>query len=416
MEDQNDVEVLDLEKTVQVPPLEQSQEMTIPTEKLESVQEPVVNSSINNMNDVKPEPIEEKTPRSLPNTPIDHTEEIKKYKKHNSYQSRMIKYAVFSILSILLIIISFTSYRLLIKETSTYTENAKVSYQVCLKENNYYQDKCIGENAEYVAAITDTIRADFNYSAVYQEKEVNHYSYYLKSQIQMKTDDENEREFLNKEKKLTSLKKIDLNGNVLNIVESVEIPFKKYNDYAQNYKNDYGLINNSNLIISLVVKEGNKETEVSSITIPLTKLSYNISKKEINNEVKTYEIKTNKMVKYLLTAGMILGGLLTIISFLNILRFLWKTRTKKSSYQKKLQQILNTYDRVIITLEDKNTIINNQEVYKVKSFLELLDVRDTIDKPILYYKVNDIKTEFYVQDIHKTYKFTMKESDFEDKK
>ena len=119
MEDQNDVEVLDLEKTVQVPPLEQSQEMTIPTEELESIQEPIVDSSINNMNDVKPEPIEEITPRSLPNTPIDHTEDIKKYKKHNSYQNRMIKYVVFSILSILLIIISFTSYRLFIKETST---------------------------------------------------------------------------------------------------------------------------------------------------------------------------------------------------------------------------------------------------------------------------------------------------------
>ncbi len=412
MEEQNDVEVLDLEKTSQVPPLEQP----LPTEELESVQESV-NSSINMPAETKSEPIVEEVPtKMISNTPIEHSDLIKNHTKHKSYQDRMIKYSVCSVLSVLLIIISYTSYRLLINKNSTYTENAKVTYQVCLKENNYYQDKCIGENAEYIAAITDTIRADFNYSAVYQEKEKNHYQYYIKSKMQMKTDDEDEREFLNKEKKLTSVKKIDLDGNVLNISESVEIPFKKYNDYAQNYKNDFGLINNSNLIITLVLKEGQKENEVSSITVPLTKISYNISKKEINNESKVYQIKSNQGLKYTLIAGMAIGILLTIISLLNMLKFLWKTRTKKSTYQKKLKQILNTYDRVIITLEDKTTIINDQEVYKVKSFLELLDVRDTIDKPILYYKVNDIKTEFYVQDIHKTYKFTMKESDYEDKK
>jgi len=91
---------------------------------------------------------------------------------------------------------------------------------------------------------------------------------------------------------------------------------------------------------------------------------------------------------------------------------------KETKYQKAVKKILNTYDRVIITLEDKNTIVNNDknDVYTVKSFLELLDVRDTIEKPILYYKVNSVKTEFYVQDTDKTYKYTMKESDFEEKK
>jgi len=106
---------------------------------------------------------------------------------------------------------------------------------------------------------------------------------------------------------------------------------------------------------------------------------------------------------------------LILYSVYDLGKFLFKMRRKESAYDKKLKQILNTYDRVIITLEDKNTVNPDQDVYTVKSFLELLDVRDTIDKPILYHKVNNIKSEFYVQDINKTYKFTMKESDFEEK-
>jgi len=42
----------------------------------------------------------------------------------------------------------------------------------------------------------------------------------------------------------------------------------------------------------------------------------------------------------------------------------------------------------------------------------LLDARDTLEKPIVYVRVNNVKSEFYVEDIDKVYKYTMKESDF----
>ena len=121
------------------------------------------------------------------------------------------------------------------------------------------------------------------------------------------------------------------------------------------------------------------------------------------------------ILKYILLLATFASLALVVFSSYKLLGFLWKTKGKTPAYQKKLNHILNTYDRVIVTLNDKSTIVNDQEIYKVQTFLELLDVRDTIDKPILYYKVNNIKSEFYVQDINKTYKFTLKESDFDSK-
>lgn len=346
--------------------------------------------------------------------PVEQTNSLSNYKKYNGYKDRMIRYSAFIILSLLLLLICLLLKSSLKNNTSTYSENSNVSYQVCLMENDYYKDRCIGEDLEYISSVTDVVRVSFDYTILSQTPMNKSYTYYIKSRLQMRTDDDLERELLNKEEKLLKNHVLKLNGNVATLSETVDIPFQKYNNYAQKYKNDYSLSSNGDLVVSLILKEKGQEKEISSITIPLTKLTYSITKKDMKEKVTEFVTESNNLVSTILLIGIILGIIFVIISFLLIILFLWKTRRKKSKYEKKLKQILNTYDRVIITIESKNTIINDQEVYKVKSFLELLDVRDTIEKPILYYKVNDIKSEFYVQDINKTYKFTLKESDFLD--
>ena len=108
--------------------------------------------------------------------------------------------------------------------------------------------------------------------------------YYIKSKLVIKTDDETEKELLKEEKKLTKVNKVKIDKNVLAISSSVEIPFEKYNKYANKYKSDFALINKSNLHISLVVIDGKDEEEVASLNIPLTKLTYSITKTELKNK------------------------------------------------------------------------------------------------------------------------------------
>lgn len=371
-------------------------------------------SSVELLDDFEPSESKVDSNRRLNFHSVEQTDSLSNYKKYNGYKDRIIRYCIFIVLSLLFLLICFLLKSLLKNNVSSYSENSNVSYQVCLMENDYYKNRCMGEDLEYISSVTDVVRVSFDYTILSQTAMNKNYTYYIKSKLQMRTDDDLERELLNKEEKLLKNQVLKLNGNVATLSETVDIPFQKYNNYAQKYKNDYSLSSNGDVVVSLIIKEKGQEREISSITIPLTKLTYNISKKEMKDKVTEFATESNNFVNTILLIGIILGIILVIISSLLIVLFLWKTRRKKSTYEKKLKQILNTYDRVIISLESKNTIINDQEVYKVKSFLELLDVRDTIEKPILYYKVNDIKSEFYVQDIHKTYKFTLKESDFED--
>ena len=83
----------------------------------------------------------------------------------------------------------------------------------------------------------------------------------------------------------------------------------------------------------------------------------------------------------------------------------------KSSYEQKLSQILRDYDRLIVIARNGYVSADEKQIVKVESFEELLDARETLQKPIIYYKVNDVKSEFMVEDDDKLYKFVLKEAD-----
>ena len=333
-------------------------------------------------------------------------------KKYVGYKSRLIMHLLFPILSTILILALLFIYAN-ISITSSFQEKSYINYFVCLSENEYYSESCLGENVEYIAAITDTIRATFDYSASYAEKDDRTFEYFIRADLLIRTIGEPEKTLLSKEKKLTDIKDSHSSGNVVTVLESIEIPFQEYNEYAQKYKNDYSLLSNSSLTVSLVEHKEDNDRVISSFEIPLTKSTFSIEKEEMKTHQQFYVVdalKTRRNI-ILVIAGLLL--LISIFTWIRFVRFLSSTMVHESEYNKKLKKILNTYDRVIITLNEDKKVSFSDNVYKVNSFLELLDVRDTIDKPILYYKVNNVKTEFYVEDGDKLYNYTMKEADID---
>ena len=332
--------------------------------------------------------------------------------RYVGYKSRLVKYVIISFIALAMLVLAVITY-FSINITSSYREKSSINYQVCLSENEYYSTSCIGENVEYLTAISDTIKIDYNYSAVYEQQAARTFKYYVKTNLLVKTISEPEKELLSKEKEITDVKEVKSEGIVINTIESVDIPFQEYNGYAQKYKNDFSILSNCDLIVSLVERDEGKDRVISSVTIPLTKSTYNITKNELKEHVMTYEVPALKAKRDMVLIAVAVAIVINIIVWIKLIRFLSATTVHDSEYEKKLKKILNTYDRVIVTLNDRKRIDFNQQIYPVDSFTELLDVRDTIDKPILYYKVNSIKTEFYVQDVDKIYKYTMKEADFD---
>ena len=53
----------------------------------------------------------------------------------------------------------------------------------------------------------------------------------------------------------------------------------------------------------------------------------------------------------------------------------------------------------------------DKNVVKVESFGELLDASEIVCKPIIFSKINNVKSEFIVEDDDKVYKFLLKDLD-----
>ena len=109
------------------------------------------------------------------------------------------------------------------------------------------------------------------------------------------------------------------------------------------------------------------------------------------------------------------SSLLTIISLVLIYRttsLVLKVTNNKSEYEETVDNILKEYDSIIVVSQDGYEDIVGREIIKVDSFDELVKVKDNIDKPIIFSKINNVKCEFIVEDEKLLYKYVLKEADF----
>ena len=88
-------------------------------------------------------------------------------------------------------------------------------------------------------------------------------------------------------------------------------------------------------------------------------------------------------------------------------------RTKKTIYDQFVEKILNEYDRLIVeNTTGPDTKTNN--IIKISKFEELLDVRDNLKLPIMYYIVaKHTKCYFYIKHNRDLYLMTVKAADLE---
>ena len=98
---------------------------------------------------------------------------------------------------------------------------------------------------------------------------------------------------------------------------------------------------------------------------------------------------------------------------IRLVRLVKTTFKRKSKYEIELERILKNYGNDIVNVKDY-VDDDTKSIIKVESFEELIDAAKIISKPILYSKINDIKSEFVVEDEDKVYKYILKDADLED--
>jgi len=312
-------------------------------------------------------------------------------------------------------------------EDINYYEKSNLDYRVYLKENEFYENDYLGKDMLYVASIIDHIDLDFNYNFQI-DKNIDLESTYKIIGKLVITDLEGKKSFFEKEYELLEEKKVIVeDNNYYNIVEKLSLDYDYYNDLANRFKSSYGVDSKSNLIVYLKINNKNVELEQEFslndnrdmvIAIPLSERSITIQMdyKEINESNKIIKkpgyILNNNLVLLIKT---IVTVILSAIILFVIIKLLLVFNRKKSVYDKTVRKILNEYDRLIVETEFFPDL-SKLTVIKIKKFQELLDVRDNLKLPIMYYNVTSHqKCYFYIKDNNDLYLHTIKSIDLEGK-
>lgn len=342
-----------------------------------------------------------------------------KRKIYFSYNFRLIMSGLLCIFFLVLSIILICNSMDVIKEENvTYHENGTIDYKICLKENTFYESSCIDKDMSYVASLIKSIPLTFQYNFK-ANKEVN-----LDSKYEVKADlvisnSEDLTTYFKKTYVLVPLTKVKSETSNYSIIDrNVDIDYDYYNNIANEFKSQYGVDVKSSLNVSFVVY--NKSSEVylnpstTTISIPLSQKSISV---KINSSTTTNN-NNQKFIKYVYSLTniiyLVLGVVCVIFSILFIIRYLrlfCKRFIKKSDYDKYISKILKEYDRLIVEtsslpkLSDYNVIV-------IKKFAELLDVRDNLRLPIMYYNViSHQKCHLYILKDNNLYLLTLKAVD-----
>ena len=349
--------------------------------------------------------------------------------KYESFENKLIKQIILMVFTLILSLgMIYYALNNTNKESISYTQNGNVDYKVCLKENNFYSQNCLDKNMSYVSSLIKNVGLTFNYD-LNTSKQLNVKTEYEVTAKLVISNAENtskyfEQKYILQDKTSEGISQIN---NEYKISKNIDIDYDYYNTIASTFKSQYGVETNSYIEVSFQVFHTNKENEdirVPSpnpviLNIPLSQKSININmtasgiNKQETQNIESSIFTLNNII--CLFIG-IIALIVCLISGLKIAKMLTLIKEKKNNYDKFIEKILREYDRLIV---ETSTLpkFNNYFLTKVNSFGELIDVRDNLRLPIMYYEVaKHQKCHLYIIDNKNLYLLTVKAVDMEENK
>ena len=345
-------------------------------------------------------------------------DEKPKKKMYFGYNTRLIIYVVFFIVTFAgCLIAAKYSFEYTDSKEIDYSETERVDYKVYLKENEFYEQDYLEKNMLYIASLIKNIDIDLGYNFEANEKIDMGYKYKVVGDLVIK-DEYGKNTYFTKEYLLKEEENKSINNKeAFQVNENIIIDYDYYNKLANDFKTQYGLNTTSYLEVKLEIEKESDKDKVNinddsevAITIPLSEraIQINFNSKDtslINKAIIDGKMEFNSIV-------FIIEIILLIISIIIIKRIieLIVILPRKKEYDKYLDNILKEYDRLIVKT---TTWINEKEsrIIEIHEFEELLDVRDTLKIPIMYYVVNNEKSYFYIKNGKDVYLLKLKAID-----
>ena len=334
-------------------------------------------------------------------------------KRRQNYKRNRKRLIVGQAVSILLIlVISLASFLVYNGMNKTYyieyTESSNTDYAVKYKDNTFFEEGWMESGKSYVSSLVSTIRGDFNYKMQMDTSDVGFdYTYKVTAQTVV-ADKKTGTPIFNPVDVLVPETKSHVSGSDgFAVKETVMVDFVKYNTLADNFVNVYGLSNTeSTLVVTFSVDvistcdefESNGTNNHSvSLNVPLREENFSIEtfSSVPQTESKVLACKSGFGQKLFLTLGTG-SAILALIFAIILVAFIYFTKNEDINYANKVRRILSSY-RSFIQQIDGDFETAGYQLVPIKTFTELLCIRDTIQSPILMSENEDeTKSQFLI--------------------
>lgn len=287
-----------------------------------------------------------------------------------------------------------------VKSEIPYTESGTTSYKVYLDANDYYDKEFLGEGMQYISSIIKYIELEFKYNASYAD--VKDYEVYKNVVAKVNvTDSEDISKTIYSKKETIKEEKSTVND--LSVDDTIKIDYKKYNKLVNGMKTKYGISAECSLTVDYNFVYTSKNGDISeakqlSVVIPLSKQMISIQKANPISEDGLYTIvDTNSIFNIMMVIFTVLMVIFTGFDIIVVIMRISNKINKESKYDRFIKKALKEYDSYITESKDEG-FLPNKPIIRLNSFKELLDVRNNIDKTIIYTKISNDTSRFQIID------------------
>lgn len=328
---------------------------------------------------------------------------------------------IFLIIVLVFISIIFAdrSYRLKKYESLSYKETIATSYRVYLDDDSYYNTPYLEEGMQYISNIIDYVDVTFSYINSFADS----LTYNAETKAEaivtiVDTDDNNKVIYKNTEVIENTKKDSDTSGTI-NKVKNFKIDYAKYNKITNEFKTKYGISAKCNLRINYYVSYTGKYKGLNNISrntvmyldIPLSEQMINITKNApaINNN--SFDgTSSNTLTNTILYVLAIICDLIALVFLFKVVSSKIAVSKETSKYDKFINKTLKQYDSYITEAEHETT--NKENMVRISTFRELLDVRNNVNKTIVYIRIDDNTSKFEIIDGNTLYYYVANREDF----
>lgn len=295
----------------------------------------------------------------------------------------------------------------------SYDETSKFDYKVCLNENDIYSDTCLKSGMTYNSSMVNNILVNYKYNVNFS-LDVDYNLYYHVVLYNRIYDGNNKKKLLyENDQVLVEKTMIDRNYSKIDFTTNFNIDYLKYSNFVSEYKSKYSTYSNALIEVVVYLDEIDGEREIGKIEIPVGVDTFEINYKNVSKMKQKVKVEypewNSDSYTYLLFGSLMI--IFSLVFDIRLVRLVKTTFTKRRNYEKELSKILKEYDKKIVNVKDGYQYNRRKKILKVESFGELVDASEIICRPIIYSKINNIKSEFIVEDDDKLYKYVIKDND-----